>query len=296
MDGIDNPPFMRRVLTNKTERVPRRDLLRAAPAGQGLGHGSSACARLMALGCSAASWTITSSRSHGLSSRRWIVMDACSPSASSPAADRRRVLLARGGRERAPLSLRLPRREADRRADLLHRRDERPVQNLDPALTRPGRMGRHVNFRTPTKDDRKDIFDLYLDKVAHDPDLDTPAAARRDRADHERLLARDDRPDLLDGADERAPRGLADVHVEAPRRRDDRDRVGHRDQRQVHTTPTRARSRSTRPATPPRRTSTCPRSSRAASRSRCAAAASATTSRSRRRSASAPSRAGCSAS
>ena len=53
-----------------------------------------------------------------------------------------------------------------------------PVENLDPALTRPGRMGRHVTFRTPTKDDRKDIFDLYLGKVAHDPDLDTPE--RRD--------------------------------------------------------------------------------------------------------------------
>ena len=47
-----------------------------------------------------------------------------------------------------------------------------PVQNLDPALTRPGRMGRHVWFRTPTKEDRKDIFDLYLAKVAHDGDLD----------------------------------------------------------------------------------------------------------------------------
>jgi ATP-dependent Zn protease len=53
-----------------------------------------------------------------------------------------------------------------------------PMQNLDPALTRPGRMGRHVWFRTPTKEDRKDIFDLYLDRVAHDPDLDTPE--RRD--------------------------------------------------------------------------------------------------------------------
>jgi SpoVK/Ycf46/Vps4 family AAA+-type ATPase len=53
-----------------------------------------------------------------------------------------------------------------------------PLQNLDPALTRPGRMGRHVTFRTPTKDDRLDIFDLYLDKVAHDPELDTPT--RRD--------------------------------------------------------------------------------------------------------------------
>jgi ATP-dependent Zn protease len=47
-----------------------------------------------------------------------------------------------------------------------------PLQNLDPALTRPGRMGRHVWFRTPTKEDRKDIFDLYLGKVAHEPDLD----------------------------------------------------------------------------------------------------------------------------
>jgi cell division protease FtsH len=48
-----------------------------------------------------------------------------------------------------------------------------PFERLDPALTRPGRMGRHVWFRTPTKEDRKDIFDLYLDRVAHDPDLDT---------------------------------------------------------------------------------------------------------------------------
>ena len=43
-----------------------------------------------------------------------------------------------------------------------------PIERLDPALTRPGRMGRHVWFRTPTKDDRVDIFDLYLGKVAHD--------------------------------------------------------------------------------------------------------------------------------
>ena len=53
-----------------------------------------------------------------------------------------------------------------------------PMDVLDPALTRPGRMGRHVWFRTPTKEDRKDIFDLYLGKVAHDPELDTPE--RRD--------------------------------------------------------------------------------------------------------------------
>jgi cell division protease FtsH len=53
-----------------------------------------------------------------------------------------------------------------------------PLERLDPALTRPGRMGRHVSFRTPTKEDRKDVFDLYLDKVAHDEDLD--ASSRRD--------------------------------------------------------------------------------------------------------------------
>jgi len=48
-----------------------------------------------------------------------------------------------------------------------------PITVLDPALTRAGRMGRHIWFRTPTKDDRLDIFDLYLNKVDHEPDLDT---------------------------------------------------------------------------------------------------------------------------
>jgi ATP-dependent Zn protease len=53
-----------------------------------------------------------------------------------------------------------------------------PIDALDPALMRPGRMGRHIWFRTPSKDDRKDIFDLYLKKVAHESDLDAPR--RRD--------------------------------------------------------------------------------------------------------------------
>jgi len=48
-----------------------------------------------------------------------------------------------------------------------------PIDRLDPALIRPGRMGRHVWFRTPTLEDRKDIFNLYLAKVDHDPNLDT---------------------------------------------------------------------------------------------------------------------------
>jgi ATP-dependent Zn protease len=53
-----------------------------------------------------------------------------------------------------------------------------PIDALDPALVRPGRMGRHIWFRTPTKDDRIDIFDLYLGKVSHDEALDRPE--RRD--------------------------------------------------------------------------------------------------------------------
>jgi ATP-dependent Zn protease len=48
-----------------------------------------------------------------------------------------------------------------------------PIDTLDPALIRPGRMGRHVWFRTPTLEDRKDIFNLYLSKVDHEPDLDS---------------------------------------------------------------------------------------------------------------------------
>jgi hypothetical protein len=48
------------------------------------------------------------------------------------------------------------------------------LEVLDPALTRPGRMGRHIYFRTPTWEDRRDIFDLYLGKVAHDEELDSP--------------------------------------------------------------------------------------------------------------------------
>jgi ATP-dependent Zn protease len=48
-----------------------------------------------------------------------------------------------------------------------------PLHVLDPALIRPGRMGRHIFFRTPTWEDRRDIFDLYIRKVAHDPALDT---------------------------------------------------------------------------------------------------------------------------
>jgi ATP-dependent Zn protease len=51
-----------------------------------------------------------------------------------------------------------------------------PIESLDPALTRPGRMGRHIRFRTPIKEDREDILDFYLGKVAHEAELDSTAA------------------------------------------------------------------------------------------------------------------------
>jgi ATP-dependent Zn protease len=51
-------------------------------------------------------------------------------------------------------------------------------QVLDEAVTRPGRFGRTINFRIPTREDRKDIAALYFDKKNHDPELDT--AARRE--------------------------------------------------------------------------------------------------------------------
>ena len=76
-----------------------------------------------------------------------------------------------------------------------------PIDRLDPALIRPGRMGRHVWFRTPTKHDRLDILDLYIGKVvARRRSSTCRPAPRRDRADHERVLAGDDRAGHVDGA------------------------------------------------------------------------------------------------
>jgi ATP-dependent Zn protease len=110
MDGVDNPPFMRRVLTNKTNQI--LDALYVVPT---------------------------------------------------------RV---RGK------SLRMPTPKPRKEQIYFIGATNAPIDALDPALTRPGRMGRHVWFRTPTKQDRLDIFELYITKVAHDQDLDRPE--RRD--------------------------------------------------------------------------------------------------------------------
>ena len=75
------------------------------------------------------------------------------------------------------VSLRIPILRAPRYNILFVAATNRP-QVLDEAVTRPGRFGRQIIFRMPTKDDRKDIADLYFAKKKHDPDLDSPA--RRD--------------------------------------------------------------------------------------------------------------------
>jgi len=105
MDGIDNPPFFRRLFTN---------------------------------------WTNT-------------LLDATY------------FIPARAGRAR----LRLPRPKPRKDQIYFIGATNVPMNALDPALTRPGRMGRHVWLRTPQKHDRQDIFDLYINKVAHTPELDT---------------------------------------------------------------------------------------------------------------------------
>jgi ATP-dependent Zn protease len=75
------------------------------------------------------------------------------------------------------LKLRIPILKAPRYNILFVGATNRP-QVLDEAVTRPGRFGRQIIFRMPTKDDRKDIAELYFSRKKHDSELDTPA--RRD--------------------------------------------------------------------------------------------------------------------
>jgi ATP-dependent Zn protease len=72
------------------------------------------------------------------------------------------------------LSLRIPQLRPPRYNLFFVGATNRP-QVLDEAVTRPGRFGRIITFRMPTREDRKDIAALYFDKKAHDPDLDTPS-------------------------------------------------------------------------------------------------------------------------
>jgi ATP-dependent Zn protease len=47
------------------------------------------------------------------------------------------------------------------------------ASNLDPALLRPGRFDRSIHFDLPSRGDRREIIDYYLDRKAHVPELDT---------------------------------------------------------------------------------------------------------------------------
>ena len=299
MDGIDNPPFLQRVSSRTSiERVSRRDLLRPAPGRQDLGddlrrpslhdrrrRDARQRARLRSRATAdPSSRRAGSSGSSSSSTFEILIMYARHRGRSAARRRAARSRCASRGRARP-----------ERRSTSSARRTC-PFENLDPALTRPGRMGRHITFRTPTKDDRKDIFDLYLAKVAHDPDLDTP-----ERRDEIARITTGYSPAMIDQICSMAltnahHEGQAAFTLAAPRRLDDRDRVGHRRSTSTTTT-TDARAVAIHEAGHAAAAHVyAPRSSRAGSRSRCAAAASATTSPSRRRSASAPSRAGCSAS
>ncbi|HEX4212878.1 MAG TPA: AAA family ATPase [Candidatus Dormibacteraeota bacterium] len=75
------------------------------------------------------------------------------------------------------MSLRLPQLRPPRYNLFFMGATNRPSV-LDEAVTRPGRFGRTITFRMPTREDRKDIAELYFDKKAHDPELDS--TARRD--------------------------------------------------------------------------------------------------------------------
>jgi cell division protease FtsH len=44
--------------------------------------------------------------------------------------------------------------------------------DLDPALLRPGRFDRSIHFDLPSRSGRREIIDYYLDRKAHDPELD----------------------------------------------------------------------------------------------------------------------------
>ncbi|HLZ95744.1 MAG TPA: AAA family ATPase [Candidatus Dormibacteraeota bacterium] len=81
------------------------------------------------------------------------------------------------GANGSSISLRIPILRAPRYNILFVGATNRPAV-LDEAVTRPGRFGRQIIFRMPTKDDRKDIAELYFSRKEHDPELDTPS--RRD--------------------------------------------------------------------------------------------------------------------
>lgn len=51
------------------------------------------------------------------------------------------------------------------------------VKDLDPAAVRPGRFDKKIDVPRPDKNGRKDILDLYLDKIAKDDKVESSKLA-----------------------------------------------------------------------------------------------------------------------
>ncbi|MBV8599684.1 MAG: AAA family ATPase [Actinobacteria bacterium] len=169
MDGIDNPPFFRRMYTNRINSF--LDAVFVVPRRLNKTSGRIFAVAVMAIG--ACFFVEGIAQPFHISTLGAIFISAAG------------LLLAlvgvsvwRGVTRNGTASLRLPAPRPLGAQIYFIGATNVPLEQLDPALLRPGRMGRHVAFRTPTKEDRKDIFDLYLGKVAHDPELDRPE--RRD--------------------------------------------------------------------------------------------------------------------
>ncbi|HEY2218065.1 MAG TPA: AAA family ATPase [Gaiellaceae bacterium] len=179
MDGVDNPPFMRRVMTSKINSILDAIYIVPRRVGKNWGRVVGAAVVLVAafvlldhiVSLAGGSPPVTAlTTSSTIWSALFVAFDLVFVWAG--------ITMWRQAASNGTLSLRMPVARPTGNQIYFIGATNVPIGNLDPALTRPGRMGRHVWFRTPTKDDRKDIFDLYLEKVAHDPDLDSPA--RRD--------------------------------------------------------------------------------------------------------------------
>ncbi len=107
-----------------------------------------------------------------------------------------------------------------------------PIDRLDPALIRPGRMGRHVWFRTPDARGPQGHLPPVPGQGRPRAGSRHRPAARRAGAHHQRVCAGDDRAGVLAGADLLSRRRPAGVRLAGHRRGDDhrrgRDRGGDR--------------------------------------------------------------------
>jgi ATP-dependent Zn protease len=169
MDGIDNPPFMRRLYTSRINSL--LDAVYVVPRRLSKVPGQILSTALMIVGA----WFFLEGVLQPIAIS---TLSAIFTTAIGLLLGVIAISLWRQSAGKGTCSLRLPAPRPLGAQIYFIGATNVPLEMLDPALIRPGRMGRHVNFRTPTKEDRKDIFDLYLDKVAHDAALDTPA--RRD--------------------------------------------------------------------------------------------------------------------